>query len=190
MDTDYDNIERISLHPLLSSILFLNIFELFLLFAAILLNLLFLCVLLQYSVFHIHLRIICLHITSAVTLLTVYSLVRSVASVYQVFGNQIITVSDSSSCFFVHVVPTCFCVLFIILPLVLVIERAIATEKVRGYEDFHFPSGMMRLCLVFVSCPLIFPFSTSYENSRLPKRWTFFFRYFMVLRESLTRSII
>ncbi|KAE9414930.1 hypothetical protein Angca_001252, partial [Angiostrongylus cantonensis] len=151
MDTDYDNIERVSLHPLLPSILFLNIFELFLLFAAILLNLLFLCVLLQYSVFHIHLRIICLHMTSAVTLLTVYSLIRPVANVYQVFGNQIITeTDDSSSCFFVHVVPTCFCLLFIIFPLVLVIERAIATEKVRRYEDFHFPSGMMRLCLVFV----------------------------------------
>uniref|UniRef100_A0A0K0DQT9 G_PROTEIN_RECEP_F1_2 domain-containing protein n=1 Tax=Angiostrongylus cantonensis TaxID=6313 RepID=A0A0K0DQT9_ANGCA len=159
MDTDYDNIERVSLHPLLPSILFLNIFELFLLFAAILLNLLFLCVLLQYSVFHIHLRIICLHMTSAVTLLTVYSLIRPVAN----------ETDDSSSCFFVHVVPTCFCLLFIIFPLVLVIERAIATEKVRRYEDFHFPSGMMRLCLVFVSCPFIFPFSTCYEDSRLLK---------------------
>ncbi|KAK6023536.1 hypothetical protein OSTOST_10674, partial [Ostertagia ostertagi] len=55
----------------------------------------------------------------------------------------------SSICLFVDVVPTCFCVLFIVFPLIVVIERSIATEKVRGYETFHFPSGMMRLCMIF-----------------------------------------
>ncbi|KAK6752212.1 hypothetical protein RB195_003560 [Necator americanus] len=150
MDGDYVTVERISLQQGVSSILFLNVLELFLLLGAFLLNLLFLCVLLRYSVFHIHLRIICLHITSAITLITVYSLIRSLVSLYQLFGGSVITeLDDSSTCLFVQEVPTCFCMLFIAFPLLLVIERAIATEKVRGYEDFHFPSGMMRLCVIF-----------------------------------------
>ncbi|KAK5974955.1 hypothetical protein GCK32_005239 [Trichostrongylus colubriformis] len=150
MESDYVTIERISLQQGLSSILLLNVVELFLLLGAILLNVLFLCVLLRYSVFHIHLRIICLHITSAVTLVTVYSLIRSVVSLYQIFDNPVVTDSgDSSACLFVDVVPACFCVLFIVFPLIVVIERSIATEKVRGYETFHFPSGMMRLCIIF-----------------------------------------
>lgn len=151
MGNDYVTVERIALHQDLSSVLLLNVLELFLLLGAFLLNLLFLCVLLRYSVFHIHLRIICLHITSAVTLITVYSLIRSVVSLYQIFDNPIFTEAEDSppSCLFVDVVPTCFCVLFIVFPLILVVERSIATEKVRGYETFHFPSGMMRLCMIF-----------------------------------------
>ncbi|RCN51120.1 hypothetical protein ANCCAN_02685 [Ancylostoma caninum] len=169
MEDDYVLIERISLHQGLSSILFLNVLELFLLLGAFLLNLLFLCVLLRYSVFHIHLRIICLHITSAVTLVTVYSLIRSVVSLYQLFGNPPITESDdSSTCLFLQEVPTCFCVLFIVFPLLLVIERAIATEKVRGYEDFHFPSGMMRLCVIFVS---FLEFPTNVPKGASWKSW-------------------
>ncbi|VDO42643.1 unnamed protein product [Haemonchus placei] len=150
MENDYVTIERISLQQGFSSILLLNIIELFLLLGAFLLNILFLCVLLRYSVFHIHLRIICLHITSAVTLVTVYSLIRTLVSLYQIFGNPLVTEPDDlSTCLFVDVVPTCFCVLFIVFPLIVVIERSIATEKVRGYETFHFPSGMMRLCMIF-----------------------------------------
>ncbi|XGW25823.1 hypothetical protein V3C99_006880 [Haemonchus contortus] len=150
MENDYVTIERISLQQGFSSILLLNIIELFLLLGALLLNILFLCVLLRYSVFHIHLRIICLHITSAVTLVTVYSLIRTLVSLYQIFGNPLVTEPDDlSTCLFVDVVPTCFCVLFIVFPLIVVIERSIATEKVRGYETFHFPSGMMRLCMIF-----------------------------------------
>ncbi|KAJ1347487.1 hypothetical protein KIN20_002551 [Parelaphostrongylus tenuis] len=72
-------------------------------------------------------------------------------------------IGDTSSCFFVHVVPTCFCVLFIIFPLLLVIERAIATEKVRGYEDFYFPSGMMRLCLIFWTPVLVWLVSSGFS---------------------------
>ncbi|WKY08137.1 hypothetical protein Q1695_007548 [Nippostrongylus brasiliensis] len=150
MESEYITIERISLQEDLSSILLLNVLELILLVGALLLNILFLCVLLRYSVFHIHLRIICLHITSAVTLVTVYSLIRSAVSLYQIVGNPIIKeAEDTSTCLYVEVVPMCFCVLFIVFPLILVIERSIATEKVRGYETFHFPSGMMRLCTIF-----------------------------------------
>ncbi|ETN70291.1 hypothetical protein NECAME_04982, partial [Necator americanus] len=120
MDGDYVTVERISLQQGVSSILFLNVLELFLLLGAFLLNLLFLCVLLRYSVFHIHLRIICLHITSAITLTTVYSLIRSLVSLYQLFGGSVITeLDDSSTCLFVQEVPTCFCMLFIAFPLLL-----------------------------------------------------------------------
>ncbi|KJH48035.1 hypothetical protein DICVIV_05880 [Dictyocaulus viviparus] len=150
MYDDYITIERMSRYHSLASVLFLCIFEVLILFGSFLLNVLFLCLLLQYSVFHIHLRIICLHITSAVTLLTGYSLIRSMIILHQFHDNSIVTqTSDSSCCFFDQVIPTCFCLLFITFPLILVIERGIATEKVRGYEDFHFPSGMMRFCLVF-----------------------------------------
>uniref|UniRef100_A0A1I7X9L1 G_PROTEIN_RECEP_F1_2 domain-containing protein n=1 Tax=Heterorhabditis bacteriophora TaxID=37862 RepID=A0A1I7X9L1_HETBA len=162
------------------------------------LNALFLCVLRKYSVFHLHMRIICLNISVAVLLIIIYSLMRAIINLYQLVDNPHIMVcnskrkpiyqnftfgcttvyiytcdkeyielkhllfaklfkcknlqdvDDSFSCLFKSAVPGYFCIIFIIFPLVLVIERAFATEKYRDYEHSNFCTALLRICIIFI----------------------------------------
>ncbi|CAJ0580250.1 unnamed protein product, partial [Mesorhabditis spiculigera] len=131
-------------------------FEMLLSIGSLAANTLLLCTLKRFSVFHDHLRVICIHMTFTIILSSVYSLLRAIVGTYQLFvpGSQIPDTDDS--CDLSEAMPFSLCLQLCILSIILSVERFYATMNYHRYEDENVEKPLRYLLLV-TWMPIVLP---------------------------------
>ncbi|CAD6193597.1 unnamed protein product [Caenorhabditis auriculariae] len=134
---------------------------------ALFFNFLLLFLLYKYTVFHYHMTVICINLTTAVIICLGYLLLRSLLGLYQINHRTPTSETDQKDafCVFDELVPQALCVLFFVFPLLLVTERTYATRRFWVYEYENFRPVVMLVCLA-VWLP------TLGQNARTLVGWT------------------